>query len=399
MRPARARWVPLLAAVAAAACDYGFKPETLVDQLRVLGVQATPADLRPGESARLSALAPDPSRPGGAVTLLWVGCDADPYGLGRTACADATLLQDPSALTGGTGQLPAGVSLIGFNDTAAWTAPAGLFDVLDAGDPRRQTGTVGPVVLFAVAEAVSPTATRAELQALFERVQRKEVRSVLSLYRVKVPESLERNHGPTLTGLTVDGGLWPQGAWLTVRPGEPLPLDLRAPPEAFEAYTALTPDGPVASTERLLAAWYATSGRFSQERTALGAEVKTAFTPPGSGDPTDPLPPRRAGTLWAVVRDTRGGQTWDQWPFYVCDPSLPEPRVTGVDWPASPGDLLVLHGTALDSVLDVVVDGQALTRGGYAAARGTWEGPLPGGVPVGARRGTVVARTCSRQPL
>ena len=77
-----------------------------------------------GTSAQLTALAPDPSRPGGAVTLLWVGCDADPYNLGRTACADATLLQDPSALTGGTGTLPPGVSLIGFNDTAAWTAPA-----------------------------------------------------------------------------------------------------------------------------------------------------------------------------------------------------------------------------------------------------------------------------------
>jgi hypothetical protein len=333
------------------------------------------------------------------VTLLWIGCDADPYNLGRTACADATLLQDPSALTGGTGTLPPGVSLAGFNDTAAWTAPATLFDVLDAGDPRRQTGTVGPLVLFAVAEAVSPTATREELQALFERAQRKEVRSEVALFRVKVSENPERNQNPVLTGLTVDGGLWPQGARVALRPGEVLPLDLLAPPQAFEAYSALTPAGPVASTERLLAAWYATSGRFSQDRTALGGEVHTSFIGPGGADPLDPVPPRRAGTLWVVVRDTRGGQAWDSWPFYVCDPALPEPAVSQVDWPAGASDPVVLHGTSLDSVLDVVVDGQALTRGGYSAARGTWEGPLPAGVPVGAPRGLLTTRTCRRQAL
>jgi hypothetical protein len=389
----------LLLALAASGCDYGFKPETLVDALRVLSVRSTPADLHPGETASLEALAPDPSRPGGAVTLLWIGCDADPYNLGRTACADTNLLQDPGALTGGTGTLPPGVSLIGFNGLARWTAPPTLFDVLPPEDPRRLTGTVGPVVLFAVAEAVSPTATPAELEALFQRVQRREVRSVVSLYRVRVSEDAQRNHAPSLTGLTVGGEPWPAGARVPVLPGQTLDLDLAAPPEAFEAYTALTPGGPQDRTERLLAAWYGTAGRFSQSRTALGEAVRTTFTGPGGADLTDPVPAGRGGTLWAVVRDTRGGQTWASWSLYVCDPALPAPVVTQVDWPATAADLLVLHGTALGSVLDVVVDGQALTRGGFSAARGTWEGPLPPGVDPGAPRGTVSSRACGRQAL
>jgi hypothetical protein len=100
-----------------------------------------------------------------------------------------------------------------------------------------------------------------------------------------------------------------------------------------------------------------------------------------------------------VVRDTRGGQAWATWPVHVCDPALPEPVVSQVSWPATAADPLVLHGTALDSVLDVVVDGQALTRGGYSAARGTWEGLLPTGVAPGAPRGSYTTRTCHRLPL
>ena len=48
----------LLVSLALAACTpEDFPTESLVDNLRLLGVTATPADLKPGESAQLSALA------------------------------------------------------------------------------------------------------------------------------------------------------------------------------------------------------------------------------------------------------------------------------------------------------------------------------------------------------
>ena len=48
--------------------------------------------------------------------------------------------------------------------------------------------------------------------------------------------------------------------------------------------------------------------------------MKTIFTAPGST--ADPVPERRTGILYTVFRDTRGGQSWREWPFFVCDDSL-----------------------------------------------------------------------------
>jgi len=382
-------------ATLATACDFGFKPQGLVEDLRVLGVRSTPADLAPGETAKLEALTPDPS--GQPTTVLWLGCEADPFNLNRTACADTQLLDDPASFVGG--ELPNGVSLIGFNQTAAYSTPPSLFDVLPVDDPRRISGTVGQVLALAVAEAVSPFATKEELEALFDRVKRKELRSIVSIFRVHVSESPERNANPVLGALTVDGVAWPEGAPLAVTPGAPVTVDLEVPDADFEPYTSLTPDGPVASQERLLVSWYSTAGRLAPPRAALREDVKTVLTPPGSGDATDPVPAARTATLWAVVRDTRGGQSWREWPVYVCDPAGAEPRLTAVEWPTQARSPVVLRGDALESILFVSVDGKALEQGGWVASRGTWEGQLPEGVPVGAARGELVAKTGRRGPL
>lgn len=397
-RVMRRAWLAVLTVLfLAAGCDYGFKPESLVDDLRVLGIRSTPADLAPGEVAQLEALTPNPTkRP---TTVLWLGCEADPFNLNRTACADTNLLEDPSSLGGGEGALPKGVSVIGFNDTASYGTSATLFDVLAADDPRRQTGTVGQLLAFAVAEAVSPFATRDELQGLFDRIKRKELKAIASLYRIRISQSPERNSNPVVGALTVDGAVWPSGARIAVKPGTPVMLDLEVPESAFEPYISLTPDGPVAETERLLAAWYSTAGRFSHTRTALRTDVKTRFTPPGSGDSSDEVPADRTATLWGVVRDTRGGQSWRQWPVYVCDDSLPEPRIASVEWPSSPRAKVVLRGDDLSSILDVSVDGMALEQGAFVSSRGTWEGSLPEGVPTGLPRGEVTTRTCQRRAL
>lgn len=378
-------------------CDPGFRPETLVENLRFIGVSTDPANLRPGESARVSSLILDPSR-AAPPTVLWLGCEADPFNLNRSPCANPAVLQDPSTLTGGTGTLPPGVSLIGLNANATYTVPAGLFDVLPAEDPRRQTGTVGLIVALAIAETVSPAATPEELQALFARVQAKEVKSILTLFRVAISESTVRNTNPAVDALVVAGERWPAGARFFVRPGEPVTLDVAAPDASFEPYVLQAPGGPEEKTERILAAWYSTSGRFSEASTALREGVKTIFTAPGA-KASDPVPERRTGALYTVLRDTRGGQAWRTWEYFVCDDSLPAPVVARVDWPATPDAPVVLHGADLASVLDVVVDGAALEGGAYSPGRGTFEGYLPAAAPVGLPRGVVHTKRCTRQPL
>lgn len=378
------------------ACDPGFRPETLVENMRLIGISTDPANLRPGETARVSALVLDPSRTSPS-TVLWLGCEADPYNLNRSPCANPEVLQDPSSLTGGTGTLPPGVSVIGLNDRAAYTAPAGLFDVLAPDDARRQQGTVGQLIAFAVAETVSPQAPMEELQALFERVQRKEVKSVIALYRVNISESSVRNTNPAVDSLVVANETWPKGARFFVREGEPVTLDVAAPASTFEPFVLETPSGPEMKTERILTAWYSTSGRFSETSTALGEGVKTIFTAPGTK--TDPVPDRRTGMLYTVFRDTRGGQSWREWPFFVCDTSLNAPTVTSVDWPADASAPVVLHGADLGSVLDVIVDGGALERAAYLSGSDTFQGYLPAGVPLGVKRGVVHTRLCTRLSL
>jgi hypothetical protein len=361
-------------------------------------VRAQPPDLAPGESTSLAALVPDPSRAEPA-TVLWVGCAPDPYDLNRTACADTSLLQDPSALTGGTGTLPPGVSLIGFNAHATYTASADVFSQLPAGDERRARGTVGQILAFAVAETIAPTATQAELKALFDRVQKKEVRSIIGIFRVQISENPARNTAPSVTALRLGGALVPLGAHVALLPGSQAVADLDADDAVFEPYTVITPTTTETRHERVLVAWFSTLGRFDHEHTALREDVKTTLSAPGGTDKTDPVPDKRTGTLWTVLRDTRGGVNWFSWPMFVCDPTLPEPVVSSVDWPTVAGGDVVLHGAQLDSVLDVIVDGQALGQGSYSPATGLWSGQLPASVDVGARRGEVRSKTCARSGL
>jgi hypothetical protein len=386
------------------ACDFGFRPETLVENMRVLGVRADPADLAPGETARLEALVLDPSRPGKKSSVLWLGCAPDPFNLNRSACSDVETLSNAAALfsTGARpdgGVLPAGVRVIGFNENASYTASPHVFDALSPGDPRRVTGTVGQALLLAVAEEVPPTATEAELQDVFGRVADGGTRAITALFRVRISESPERNTNPTLSSFSVAHEAWPRGAHVTVLPGEPVELDADAPDAAFERFTNPTPSGVEEKTERILAAWYSTSGRFTEARTALRERVKTVFTAPGGEDETDAVPKSRTGFIYVVLRDTRGGQSWTQVPFYVCDAARPAPSITRVDWPATVADPVVLHGAQLEQVLDVIVDDVALEDGAYSPTSDTWRGYLPRGVDVGVPRGRYTTRACGRGAL
>ena len=387
----------LLSSLLLLGCDPGFRPETLIENMRLIGISADPPKLNPGETARISSLLLDPTRTGPS-TVLWLGCEADPYNLNRSPCANPEVLQDPSALTNGTGTLPPGVTLIGLNDRAAYTVPAGLFSVLAPDDERRRKGTVGQIIAFAVAESVSPAASMEELQALFERVQRKELKSILALFRVAISESPVRNTNPVVDSLIVANELWPKNAKFFVHEGEPITLDVHAPATSFEPFELETPTGIEQKTERILTAWYSTSGRFTETSTALGEGVKTIMTAPGK-TAADPVPDRRTGILYTVFRDTRGGQSWREWPFFVCDDSLAPPSVTSVDWPATAMDPVVLHGADLRSVLDVVVDGVALERAAFLESSGTFQGFLPAEIEVGQPRGMLTTKVCTRQPL
>jgi len=393
----RAQWT-VAALLLAAGCGESFKPESVVTDLRVLGIRAEPAELRPGEATALSALVVDPTRPASARTLVWLSCDPDPFGHGRSACSDIAQLQDLSQLlsAGGAVNFPPGMRFAGFGEVGAYSVAADVFAPLPADDRRRLTGTVAQILLLSVAEAVSPFATQEELDALLDRIARKEVPFIATLFRVRVSEETQRNTNPVLDQVVFNGLPVPaDGSLLRIPATEALELETLPTAASYEAFTLLTPEGSEPREEALVAAYYTTAGRFSVERVSLKPGTSTRFEPPGL-DNDDEIPPGREGRIWTVVRDTRGGQVWRELPFYLCDASLPVPSLSSVSPPNPPaGTRITLQGENLGSVLEVVADGWVLGDLRFSSATGALEVTVPTLLPPGTYPLLLRSRMCT----
>lgn len=365
----------LIFAVLASSCGAQFTPETLVDSLRILSIKAEPPEVNPGQGAALSMLYGDPTRVGQPSTIIWVGCEPDPKDLNRNACNDASILVKPSLIT----SYPEGLKLLGFGPKATYASTPQVFSTLAPDDPVRRNGSIGQVIAIVVAEEVSVNATGPELEAIFKRIENKETPTAIALTRVVVSEKAEKNQNPVIDTLTFDGALLPKGARLQVRAGQEVQLGVSVPESSRERYVEEQPTGDVQKQEVVVGAWYSSNGRFSQERFDVTSATPTTFYAPGSAKfPEDPVPEKRSGQLWLVVRDNRGAQAFEQFRFFVCDESLPTPRVTGITPPTSPMDPMVVTGDDMNRVLDILIGDVALGTSAYSAVRGGFTGFQPG---------------------
>ncbi len=371
-------------------CGVQFAPETLVSSLRILSVTADPPEVAPGAPSTLAVLFGDPTRVGLPSTIIWVGCEPDPLDLNRSACNDASVLIKPSLIT----DYPPGLKLLGFSRTATYASTPGVFDVLPPNDVIRLNGSVGQIIAIVIAEEVSVTATGDELKQVFTRIENKELPTAIALARVVVSEKEQKNHNPQVSNLTFDGAPLPLGARLQVHAGQKVALGVEVPAEARELYTEYQPSGPVQKQETVVGAWYSSAGRFSQERFDVTDSTPTVFTAPGSAEfPEDPIPDRRSGQLWLVVRDNRSAQSYQQFRFFVCDESLATPVVKNLMAPASASDPVVATGDDLAQVLDLLIGGKALTTSAYSEGRG-FVGYLPDLAP-GTYPVTMRGKNCS----
>lgn len=381
----------LLALLVASSCGVQFSPETLVDSLRILAITSDPPEVGPGDPSNVSVLYGDPTRVGQVSTIIWVGCEPDPQDLNRSACNDASLLIKPTLIT----EYPPGLKLLGFGPKAVYASTPGVFDVLAPEDPVRQNGSIGQVIAIVIAEDVKVTAMGDELKAVFQRIQDKVTPAAIGLTRIVVSEKAQKNQNPTITGLTFDGAPLPLGARLQVRPGQEVALGVEVPESAREPYTELQPSGPVDKRETVVGAWYSSNGRFSRERFDVTATDSTTFSAPGSTKfPEDPVPEKRTGQLWLVVRDNRGAQAFEQFRFYVCDDTLPTPTVRTVTAPTVAGDPVLVTGDDMPRVLDILIGGVALGTSTYSAARGAFVG-FPPTLPPGTYPVTMRGQNCS----
>ena len=384
----------MLASLALTACGDQGKPETLVDRLRVLAITSSPAEVKPGESTTLEVLQLDPSRPGQITTTVWVGCEPDPFNLGRSACNDTTALLQPTKFA----TFPPGVRILGFGTKTNYACASNLFDVLEPNDPIRQNGTVGQVLAVVIGQEINPTSSDEELRELFHKIETQEVQSLFALTRVLVTERTAPNQTPHLDGFYQDGVGVPANATLQLDPGQHVRLRVTAPGADRETYSLVLPDlSREEKTESLIATWYSTAGRFSLARVDLDTGAETEFIAPGSSEvPDDPVPDKRSGSLWAVLRDNRGGQSYEPFRFFVCDRGLPAPKVKSVTVPANPMDPVLISGDNMSSALDVLIGGVALKNGSYSQARQVFVGENPQ-LPSGSYPITVRGKECSSQ--
>ncbi len=383
------------ALVLASSCGVQFTPETLVDSLRILSIVSDPPEVAPGAPSNLTVLFGDPTRVGQPNTIIWVGCEPDPQDLNRSACNDASILVKPTLIT----QYPEGLKLLGFGskNTAIYASSPTVFDVLAPEDGVRQNGSVGQVMAIVIAEEVNLSAMGDELTDVFRRIENKETPAAIGLTRIVVSQKAQKNQNPTIKNLTFDGSPLPLGARLQVRPGQEVALGLEVPEASRERYTEVQPTGPVEKQEVVVGAWYSSNGRFSRERFDVTSTDSTTFFAPGSTKfPEDPVPERRTGQLWLVVRDNRGAQDFEQFRFYVCDETLPTPRVTSISPPALAGDPVQVMGENMPRVLDILIGGVALETSTYSAARGAFVG-FPPELPPGTYPVTMRGQNCSSE--
>ncbi len=255
-----------------------------IDRLRILAVASEPAEPRPGDFVTFSALTVSPNV--AVAATVWTMCaDAGSDEYGCTGDAGAIDVSgDPEAFDYDAFVAAGGIGIEPFLPPT-WTVPADLLDHLDA-DAKRE-GTTALLNLLAVPD--QENVGEADVEIAFKRV----------------PVSLAEtpNHNPGLTGWRVDGNALAPDATVTLSRGQTYEIEPILSEDAVENYVYRTKEGADEDrTEEPYFSWYLEEGLFDQPN-SLYPTVSVAYAVPAK-------PTADSGTVWAVMRDRRGGMAW-----------------------------------------------------------------------------------------
>jgi len=244
----------------------------LVDRPRLLAISVEPPELTPDGSATIQVLLPDPRREADATVIL--GCEG--YGLCPLDLGDVSVRDFGEQEWREHGA----IGVVGLFDAVA-TGFEPLFEGLD--DQQREEGISLGITVMAI--PASATGKKARKKTDYD-----EVEAGFRSLTVRDAETLNRN--PTLYGLLANGEATPASGW-TVKSDQTLSLDVEVTPDSWEEYR----DG---ETEWLDVQWFTDDGAFEWSGSTPGEPVEW----------TSPEERGQTGTIWAVVRDGRGGQVW-----------------------------------------------------------------------------------------
>lgn len=272
-----------------------------LDRLRVLAVQAEPAEPQPGDTVTFRSLVYVPYGEALAGTV-WFAClpeSATDFGCTIDPSVTDALSGDLEDLTPEEQvelfQQAQDAGLIGFEPVLppTWTVPDDALD--DQTEDEQREGKSAVVNVTALPE-------NAESDADIE----------LAYKRVPVSRATTPNHNPALTGVIVeeksgDGDnasyteITGDDGVYTVQPETTYRITPLLEDGSIEDYVYLTSDGEEEErTEEPYLTWYAEHGEYDQPN-SLYPILDVEWTAPKGGFD---------GLLVAVIRDRRGGMAW-----------------------------------------------------------------------------------------
>jgi hypothetical protein len=340
------------AALAVAACTPDFDPASKVDRLRVLAIQAEPAEIAPPDdpdalhTAALTSLvlrADFYAEPAPTTTVVYLACVPTPGDPTPVPCVALASLRDPTPLIGGAAQavcdggslasLP--IAFAGAEECLAGTCgPASAMGALlqapevavpdrvddgfaalrdQGGGPELVLGVEAVVLAFALdasagelvtAGAGATSCVAGDLVTGLSRLW-PSLDHVLSTKRIQIrgPDAPDApNVNPAIDEIVAGATTLVAAAPTTVTAGT-IPLKPVPRPGLYQQYTELDASGvPIDTTsEEWVYSWFSTAGELD--------ELHTRGTEPDEWTVAAPAGGARA-LVAAAVRDLRGGVAW-----------------------------------------------------------------------------------------
>lgn len=244
---------------------------SFVSGLRLLGVQAEPPEVLPGDPVMLTAWAVDTH--GGPIEVTWSACTLPSNGLANNGCTD------------GSGN---GLVALGTGETLSVVMPA--VDATTLGPPDATDGVYLPIIVH----VRSPDDALDGVYRLRTRVAPPPGCTLLPPYN----PGCAPNQNPTIGSIDP---LPNDGAPVGTYTGQTWGLVAQYSGDSIEQYEILSSTMPDA-VERLTTQWFATAGTFPDQPVGGTAVQKLTM---------DRALPKRGGMidLWVVGHDDRGGTT------------------------------------------------------------------------------------------
>ena len=271
----------------------------VVDRLRILAVQAEPAEPGPGDTITFEGLVVSPDAE--LELTMWIGClgsDLDVFG-----CEiDATILEDlgdldPSEMT--TEELlelyetlqEAGLMGVEPYMAPSFTVPDDILD--DLTEEERNEGLSLFVQVTAIPDGASD-----------------EDHTELGLKRVPVSAAKTPNHNPSIDHLLIEGVAIAEGTVVEVDAGGAYEIEPVLGDDSIETYQYMGTEG--SWEERVEEPYFS----MFVEQGSLDA-VNTLYPHSGFGWTAPSDPDQEQTTIWIIAQDRRGGMTWWSQTFSV----------------------------------------------------------------------------------